>query len=161
MKTMVVANLLVLLLLYLKEASGACASPFTEKTDYQGTYCIKCDTTCDSCFEDTPASCVACPADFTFNPNTSYCIPPATSLISTRESSYKWPNFAAKSSWSGYSGTSNCGYSTLIMGTGSNVIWQSDLSGNFEMRVLVSLWQVDGVSSSAKITITAVAPDNS
>ena len=161
MKGLLLSQIIITLLLYLAQLSHACTLPFVQITDYQATYCVKCDTTCANCFEDNPASCTSCPADFTFNDDTSYCIPPNTAFINTIESSYKWPSFSPKSGWTGHGNTAPCGSVTLLSGTGSTISWSHDLQPHFKMRLLVSLWEYTNPSPAAKITFSALAPDAS
>ena len=114
-----------------------------EVSNYLSTFCVKCDTTCSSCFDDTMASCVSCPDDFTFNENTSYCIPPVQTQINTIESSYKWYGFSQASGWSGGSPTA-CGYHTVLQSGGGAITRTHELQPHYELRILVSLWQLSG-----------------
>lgn len=75
--------LIITIAFVLRETIEACSSPFTAVSNYNSSYCVKCDTTCATCFDETVNGCVTCITDFNLNENTSYCIPPDTLLIHT------------------------------------------------------------------------------
>lgn len=83
----------------MKSVAITCSSGYVALLYGTSGYCAKCDTTCSTCSNEGMNNCVVCPADFTFNSNTSYCIPPNTNQIKTLESSYKFAGFGPVDGW--------------------------------------------------------------
>lgn len=83
----------------IKSVTITCSSGYVALLYGTSGYCAKCDTTCSTCSNEGMNNCVACPSDFVFNTNTSYCIPPNTNQINTLESSYKFAGFGAVDGW--------------------------------------------------------------
>ena len=73
----------MILCVQIRSVLSSCDPPFASVADSGGSYCVKCDTTCLTCYDAAINNCVTCPTDFTFNDNTSYCIPPYTVSINT------------------------------------------------------------------------------
>jgi hypothetical protein len=107
------------LVLLLKEVDAACPAAGNGYVNLlYGTvqYCAKCDTTCLTCSNQGMNNCIQCPADFTFDPSTSYCIPPNTKLINTLESSYKFAGFTPVTGWTGGATVQDSVYKTTVYG---------------------------------------------
>ena len=134
---------LILLFYYIvyECAQQSCNWPFTAVSNYDGSYCVKCDTTCDTCFDDSVNGCVTCIDDFNLDQNSSYCIPPDTGLIHTVESSYKYYKFTQYGNWTG--GTSyDCQYTTVLVPSPSTGFLKvkNYLRQHYGLRIIVSAW---------------------
>lgn len=142
---------LILLLSFLLHecAQQSCTAPFTAVSNYQGSYCVKCDSTCATCFDDSVSGCVTCIDDFNLNENTSFCIPPDTALIHTVESSYKYYKFTPYGNWTG--GTNlDCQFTTLLIPSpaGGSMQVNNYLGKHYGLRIVVSLWWVTSTGST-------------
>ena len=98
-------------------------------------------------------NCVVCPVDFTFNANTSYCIPPNTNQINTLESSYKFAGFSPVSGWNNGYVYRDPTYGTTVfaMSPGQSEIYKQFTldSAHYQLRILASLWIMDSGSTTA------------
>lgn len=135
----------------IKNVAITCSSGYVALLYGTTGYCAKCDTTCQTCSNEGMNNCVLCPADFVFNENTSYCIPPNTKQINTLESSYKFAGFSAVDGWNnGYVyQDSNYGTTIYALSAGQSEIYkQFSLDpAHYKLRVLVSLWIYDAGST--------------
>lgn len=64
----IVQEFIIILVIFVERcAQQSCTSPFTSVSSYNGSYCIKCDSTCATCFDDTLSGCASCIDDFNLN----------------------------------------------------------------------------------------------
>lgn len=83
MKAKLLQIIITLTVLVQKCRQQSCTYPFTAVSSYTSAYCVKCDSSCKTCFSDSVNSCVTCVDDFTIDSQTAYCVPPTTALINT------------------------------------------------------------------------------
>lgn len=67
MKGSIPELLLIMSITIWRTAQVTCNKPFTQVSNYVTTYCVKCDSTCDTCFDDSVSGCVTCIDDFNLN----------------------------------------------------------------------------------------------
>ena len=131
-------------------AQLGCVYPFTELPYGTGTYCAKCDTTCNACSGTSISSCASCPTDFTLNTATSTCVPPANSTVNTVVSQYHTYGFEKESTWGGGEANpfSGCGTITVLRGVSNDIIYTThSLNTHYMVRIKVSLWWFSGTSA--------------
>lgn len=155
-------KLITTLLIFIQQSQElSCPAPFTSVSSSQTAYCVKCDSTCDTCFDDSLSGCVTCPDDFDLNSNTSYCIPPDTKLIHTVESSYKYYKFVQYGNWTG-GAPYDCGITVTVLKPsplGGTLQVNNYLGSHYGMRVLVSVWWFAGTKD--KVVVKALLPNSS
>lgn len=124
-----------------KTESANCDAPFLEVPYGTGSYCAKCDTTCDTCSGSSINQCRTCPIDFTLNTNT--CNPPISTAINTVANSYHSFGFIAESSWPS-STTFSCGGFTILQPTVStnSLITTHKLGIHYQVRIRVAFWSL-------------------
>lgn len=144
---------LLALVHWLRGALAAnCDPPFLEAS---GTYCAKCDTTCDTCSGSSINQCKTCPADFSLNTNT--CDPPISTAINTVANSYHSFGFIAESSWPS-STTYACGDFTFLQPTVSSgsLVTTHKLGIHYQVRIRVAFWSMTGSAKTLALTYSNV-----
>jgi hypothetical protein len=131
-----------------------CNSGYSAYQNGSISYCIKCDSTCSTCFGPNINNCVSCPSGFTLNSSQSICSPPNNATVTTIESSYKFLGFSLLSTW--YPSTLTCticdlysligGYN-ILPASGTIYTDYAMLPGHYQTRVLGAFFWI---SSSAK-----------
>jgi hypothetical protein len=147
---------LAITLSYIRLIYSVCTTPYSEISADSGSYCIKCDTSCLTCYDNGINNCVTCPDDFIFDEDTSYCAPPANNTVDTLEFSYRYRGFSQKSGWSGGTPT-DCEYTTILKSTGGNIVRSHTLSPHYQVRILASLWWMNSFTGHITITVTSTA----
>lgn len=143
-------SLIITLAIFIKHcAQQTCNPPFTAVSNYNGSYCVKCDSTCLTCFDDSVGGCVTCRDNFTLNQNSSYCIPPDDAYIHTVESSYKYYGFTRYGNWTGASST-DCQYTTVLIPTTPTTLLENVnyLGRHYKLRIVVSAWWFIGATNT-------------
>jgi hypothetical protein len=94
-----------------------CIDGYSAYQNVSKSYCIKCDSTCATCFGPNINNCASCPNGFTINSSESTCYPPNNATVITIESSYKFLGFQRLSNWQPATLTSSvCGIYSLLGG---------------------------------------------
>lgn len=128
-----------------------CDAPFLEVPYGSGSYCAKCDTTCDTCSGSSINQCQTCPADFTLDIKT--CNPPISTAVNTVANSYHSFGFIAESSWPG-STTYSCGDFTFLQPTVStgSLTTTHKLGIHYQVRIRVAFWSMSGSAETLGLT---------
>jgi hypothetical protein len=121
--------------------------------DSNTLFCDRCYIGCLTCTGPLATSCLSCSDNFTFNSNTSACIPPSTSSDYTIQQVYYFMGFNAVSNWSP-TGVITC-YQTTLLGltSGTYTVGFTSLPNHYAVRVMFAHYLSIGLAGSVTTNI--------